>query len=583
METLVKHILLVALSLTLILRSTLCFAQTPASKVSLLSDDPRLSKKVITLKTRIKLRDLLKQWSEQTQVTISCPKGMPEEDTELAVYFDGVPLRNAMSALYGLMSWKRYEWKWVREGEELKWSYQFAPPKGYRQLAKSLREEVMKLFEEHFDKLIAFAFLSETERKENIVSLANAFLQDKPSDLVSKPEYLTNVISTSPELRSWGGLRLFSLALNASQREEVIRGKSEITISYKDLSAEAKTSFEDLYHKIWFEAQGENKVPESAKVSLEKVMLADNMMIPSLYLYIGLNRVVLGGGVTINKGIKRRIYNKWLLPGEQQNHKFDNEKTLNPDPSLAIVPNQTMYERHLMEFARAYPVPLLCRLPYRVGESESKLNPYSLSASQFVNALNGFWGKQMGKWRNGVFILTPNAWFWEETEKPDLQMIAEIEKSIQLQGFLPVVLLQKVALKLSVEQCEYLAEEYPVLRACQAIKGFMKTGEGADFLSESGVMLNEGDLNSIYDVPGAEQFLPRLTPGKSLSLRLRDVCLDSKRVELIGMKLIEAKKRGGILHELTCEYRVEDEITWKPLWSEPNPGKKRDKSVKNND
>ena len=520
------------LLLLVLISPSLAMAQltdpTPIATITMddgaLKADPRLSAIVSTHAQSISLKSLLDDWSEQSGIRINIDALDPSSGYLVSAHCSNVRLAAMLDSLYGLLSIRRGEWCWYREGKPGGYAYVLKETpwaKNRSDVYTALRDGLLRDYVRVMRKL---APMSPKERQLHRAELKHTLLDIDEARLNF---YFNNE-------SFWNQANFFIGALSESQQIAALSGQS-VSVNLHELPEDVY----NYYHLTHLHSKTQiqnpdgtySDVPEPDSVSITSSLpnVRLGSLAPAIILSKGahISTSWMGSG-TLETAIRAAIERAWHLPADETGN-VESATTLvgvvdkpkdKQDANLAqlepthlpeniqermIRPDGATIQRYLMDLAQGASQSVLAILP-RIRPSSWR-SPSGMSVGQALDNIHKGNLDLMYKWRNSVILVNSPLWFaTEQAPIPDYKMAI---LSLSSDGKAPIVRWSDFIQKISEGQADWLAEAYHI-DAMRRLRGFLLwVGRNPRSLSKEGLR---------YDQLSREvSVAPSLPPGLSVS------------------------------------------------------------------
>ena len=414
-----RPIVLIYLSLLLSLgRSAIC----QGIDAQMRNEDKRLDKTVSISRNRIAIGQLLRQFSDQTAVTLDINDLDLASGYDLLVQCDHVPVGQMMDALYSLVSTRGAEWKWLRAGKPDQYSYLLVETKPAKERPERYRTLARRGFLDYIAMMRRLSELGPDERLAHKNELRST-LKIESDDALN---YFLG------EKQFWSEAKLFFGILSPEQQEQVLDGTAPFSFHADQIPA----SLYAHYHAS-FAAGGHSTSqpdgslkpdpePKEFTIAAYYPRSVGDELAPSIRIHYKNSFAVtmLGSGYP-SYTIRATVLKDWFLPGDGEidpaSSRIVPKKRVEdlPDKQLLGPDGRLFYETsppgemaaHLQEMAAGASIPLLAILP------PSEMGLVGKPATKQVGELLQLMQRglhEMYKWRGGVLLLNNADWFLEQ-------------------------------------------------------------------------------------------------------------------------------------------------------------------------
>lgn len=387
------------------------------------AEDTRLGKTVSISEWHIAVGELLRRFTEQAAVPLEIDGLDIASGYDLIVECDRVPVGQMMDALYGLVSTRGGEWKWIREGKAGQYSYLLVEGQGAKQRAERYRILSLRAFFDHIAMVRRFSEMEPTERLKHKREIQSALKLDTEQE--------ANVFLGQKKI--WSDAQLFFSILSPEQQQQVMEGAATFPFVADQLPAPLYAQ----YHASFAAGEHSSLQPDG---SLKRDPDPKEFTItafypphpqagaaPSIWIYYkgSVGVTILGSGY-VNRAIRATVWKDWFLPGDSETDP-DGERvvpktTVENPPAQPLVsednhPRNTLppgtLAAHVKQMVVGTAIPLLAILPSNELPIVDK--PAGKPVREFLDKIQiGL--LEMYKWRSGVLLLNNPDWFLEQEQ-----------------------------------------------------------------------------------------------------------------------------------------------------------------------
>ena len=427
--------------------------------------DPRLQTRVTLRSPHILMGELLERLSKQSGVPITTDDESATGGDAVAVSLPGVPLADAMDALWSLFSYRHAEWDWRRspvkgaegKGAKGKYVYRLTRPDYARFQAKRLKEQVQADFEAQAQELLNALNMPSDQLKE-----------------AAKHDFLLNSMVVDGRVEP--GIRVLA-GLPPGALTALLRGGPPITMAVSQLPPHSKQALQEA--RAWlaaeFARQGTSEemikgsLPEPTQIGIVVTRNPDQVA-PGLYIDTGQGSGDYFGGGYMEDPWRQKMNANWMQPKDAAEDPASARALAAPKQPPTASGKPHALADYLLLSSKAAQVPLMARLPHDLDETINVGTISQLPAAKTIGALLEGVGKRpvnlQHKWRGGVLLLTCQNWFMDESEDSRLpwaeaQRLRDAEAAGD--GFLSLGELAHAAAVLNVAQMHRLGAWFPVL------------------------------------------------------------------------------------------------------------------------
>lgn len=356
--------------------------------------DTRLAHTVTYSAPQVYVGELLEEFSRQTGVTVK--PGDPRDgaaDFRIDVTLSNVLLRDAMSALWGLMSYRGAEWDWRPRNTPNGVEYELLRPPTARSFPARLAELPEIEFEAYANRMFQAAPLSPKERAKS----------DDP---------IIRQLAAAESV--WNGIRTFTDNVPPEKQLRVLRGEA-LRIPVDQLSASG-LDYVKNERAVNDQARQKFGLPPSTDPLPTWVEFTrasgSPFATPSLFLILegrGGNAVL--GGVPLGKQFNDELKKMWMLPGDEESDPGESRLVQPPQPPDKPTPNERPdLRRRLAQVGKAAPLSFLALTPEHTQDPGS---PYGGTVGAFLDKAQGVGSFTPHKWRRGILLVTHPTWFFD--------------------------------------------------------------------------------------------------------------------------------------------------------------------------
>ncbi len=423
--------------------------------------DARLETKIALSEPRTRLGALLEKIAKTTGIALAADRRDGTADVYVQAYCDGLPVADAMNALWSLLSYRKGELEWHAEGSKEKHSYTLGRPWRADQFARERQSWMSTAFRRHADTLLQAVDGSEAQREAALLSIYGNTQQ--------------LYLGLTAE-RLWPAVELVKQCASQDDLERAIAGEP-LRIPAPGASHPGAA------------AGQQEGTPMGNEVVLHRM---DFGGIPLLYAgRLGESEVPIAGGVPLARTYRNAMYDAWVLDGDGQDDPAS-AKTVAPvaaqtgqpspitpaDASTLRVPpaapdgDMTDLENRARSIALGARVPVFARLR-EDPRNDMLVDPTGHTIGEYWQSL---WGAALGtwfrdvmpKWRNGILLVSTISWPMDEVRIPE-RILSALRQAAKPGKCLPIAQVAAVADELSPKQLQRLVAEFPVMQ--EAIAG----------------------------------------------------------------------------------------------------------------
>lgn len=218
----------------------------------MVAQDPRLSKPITVASPRIYLGQLLDELSGQTSVAVNTDDEGSASGMLLTVGLRGIPLIDALNAIWSAVSISGADWGWSRSGAPGYWSYSLFEPATVKDSAARWRlfaKQAAARLVSTMDRLSAMT-ADERERHQQELSAA---LCERGGKMVEAQLKYQGV---------WDMVRLFAETVSPEDQARVLSGVLRANVTLDSLSPDVRREVQALW--VALDPHGlKNGVPEA--------------------------------------------------------------------------------------------------------------------------------------------------------------------------------------------------------------------------------------------------------------------------------------------------------------------------------
>lgn len=374
--------------------------------------DDRLSRPVTYVAAEVYVGRLLEDLSKQTGVALAV--GDPRDgaaDFRVTVRLQQVPLGDALSALWSLMSFRGAEWDWTRSEVEGAFRYRLYRPQRARQFPDELPDLIEARFEECALRQIQLV-LAPPKDRERIAG-------DDP--VVRK---LLESAGTEGGDRVWRAIRTFAENVPEARWLSVLRGET-LRIPLDKLSAAGRGHVQaelDLKAK----ARARFGLPPSPTPSPNSIEFsrggAPVYATPSLFLMLeDIGGYATFGGTPLGEEFNERMMRLWMHPQDKTTDPAEERPVTGQRPGLEgkaglarpapgeVPPSATGLLARLHQATGGAGVSSIALVPAR---SQDLGSPIGKTLRGFLDYARGVGPFPHRKWRHGVLLVTEPMWMY---------------------------------------------------------------------------------------------------------------------------------------------------------------------------
>jgi hypothetical protein len=441
----------------------------PASGQNL---DQKLCKEDSALATRVSIPcgryaigELLEKLASESSVTLE--SGDPYDGGsgfEVTVCLKNVPLSDAMSALYALMSYKKHEWRWTRMGKEGHFIYKLTRPFEARTLRDELKAWAQRALMKQASKLVEALQLSPEELKQ-----------------AAAKDSLLKGFAESPRMQD--GIEAFSSLLSPETQAAVLNGAASPQLQVSQLDARGQQFVRDQWKKAGgFSVRADgSEFPTPEPTWIQFHVSPGNSPAPTMYIELeGLGGYGYFGGNALNNDFRNYFASLWLLPGDDA-HTALEQQTLKRKPGMVIKDSTRVMEARLGELSEATPLSFMARLP-----EDQTNDPHQLAGvplGEIFRIFRGTGYELQSKWRAGTLLLTDDRLYLDDPLNPAPWIAVKRLRGMRERshGFFTWSDLVVIAHDYDSDLLERLSKEFPVTKSLMNYQDLFRSFYGETY------------------------------------------------------------------------------------------------------
>lgn len=425
--------------------------------------DPRLNVPMNFDADRMYLGEALEKISAQTGVMVAVPFNDPSSGIRITCHLKNVTLASFMDSVCSLVGYSKATWQITKEASQQRISYLLLPTDAWRTLPDHLNREADQAAAKLWNLFLKFSTMSPLERQANKNEFKQALLQDN-DDIANS--YLED---TPFKNQFWSRFGLVATELSAAQQEQLQQGAT-ISIPINHLTKEHQDLISPyLGHPFTIKEGVRVDLPPPDTLVFYFSRQAGNQKRLMRDLYIGVTSGSEGdftGSGTMAPmeiGLKLRLYNSWLLPGDLRNaaQETDLLSTLPQLPAESFWKRVPSFDLLLTEFADAQNASYIAIVPEDTSDSTTlSVGKPIKQCFEDLRLRTGL----MHKWRNGVLLLNYPSWFYGDDGLYPYDIVKRLRENSRRRNDGRPLMLAEIAdpiITLNDAQMKRLAKEFP--------------------------------------------------------------------------------------------------------------------------
>ncbi len=516
----------------------------------MLRDDPRLATTVSLASEDISISELTAQLAARAHITVASDDRDPAAQEHLAVFLRDVPLGDAMNALWSLMSYRRAEWLWSRQGTPGAYRYVLVRPLAARRFAEGLVNWMQDTFEAQAALLEKAALLSPEQRAAFIhAHVADLFWPaGDPTDMQLKVD------------RFWDGLVVFQECLSPEARLAVLRGAQVPPIPVSSLSERGRS----FVRAEWERAHATRSLGGGRT---EPVPMPDAITVftthaggtaaPNLVIQLGqIGGYAYVGGVRLEDAFTAKLESLWNNDGDVSKSPLTDQRIPPAKPGAPPANIRPPFDQHkstaapaLRQLSERMPLSLIARLPENDGAYPQPMDGKTLR-DYLSDLRNRF--HLMTKWRGDVLLLSSTTWYMREAALVPQQIVKRLRAAQESgHGLLPLKDLAYAASRLTPAQLDHLSGEIPALQVALRWRELLAP------LGESPLLLSRA--TSDRGLPVTDELRAALRGNATLSKILDQVAWRALR-----LVVEDGQENGTAFRRIRLDLQAPD-ASWKRI------------------
>jgi hypothetical protein len=425
-------------------------------KTSEARQDPRLEQRVTLAEPRVWIGELLEKLTARTGVSLSTTDGDGAGDVEVTVFVTDTRLRDLMSALWSLVSYRGAEWHWSRSGKPGAYRYQLMRPPPAATFAARVLQHSQQRFEAEVATLLA-AVNAPPERAAAIAA------RDPAAAKVLGGE------------RERAALKTFSEAFSPETQMSILRGQALLKVPVSSLSPQGRAWMQSVWQQA-NQSLPPDQWPHAPQFITAVAHPLPGNVAPVLVMEIdGIGGYGYAGGWLLQHELDADLDRLWMLPGDAANDPSAAQPLTEVSPPGPGEPALRPVERRLRDLARGAPLSLLARLRRRQSvQTESPPPPPPKTVAEVLKVLRDQPPYLRAKWRRGVLLLSYPGWIVAEEENVPWPMVRRLREAEKKEGWEPSVDDVAAASMLGEKPLRRLAEDFPYMNAASTWQGLFR-------------------------------------------------------------------------------------------------------------
>lgn len=364
--------------------------------------DPRILKAVSVRSREMRIEELLAEFRRQTGVAIRCSTTRDlAGQFRVVVSLHETPLKDALSALWSLMSHETADWHWevlTRKGVR---EYVLFRPQKAQTFPARLLEEAQLQFEANAEKLIAAAEASPAVRAK--MAETNPFLKSR--------------LANETTDRTWMGIRAFAETVPSDKRKALMRGR-KLRVPFDQLGPIAQ-SYVRNERSVLDAARakrgfGPTPVPFPTWIEYDTMNVGRNT--PSMFCVLeGIGGYATFGGVPLSVDFNEFIKKLWMRPGDVEGDPRESQLLRVAEPETAAIASSAY---RLNQVADASP---LSYLAFAVDDRKNPRSPNGMTLGAYLEDFSDLEHGYPHKWRNKILLIEGTHWYWRAVPYPPAQ------------------------------------------------------------------------------------------------------------------------------------------------------------------
>ncbi len=464
MNTRFWHRLLLALFILLSTRSSNAVAQEVPGLLDRhdLDEDNRLNSKISLTRERIYLRDLLAMLGRLSDVSITMNTDEVCATTPIFISVHSTPLDVLLNNVSSLLSYRKAQFRWTKNKEDGKFVYRLHT-REFEVVPATLQRQARELFKEQFDLVTEMAAMRPEDRGALKSKLAKSMLEDND-------RAATTYLSNDPlYMAYWDALKFFGKLVDQNQLGGIMAGQPatlKITDMPGDVSAGLLRYFQPLKNVTNQNGEIEAQTAQSVTFRYIESMYGRKRLFPQMRMEFKTEKT----GASINmvgftgKGMKRRIQNSWLLPGDTLMSDLERKQIGDYDEKNDASALRVMHrlERGLLAASTLCEVSIVAVLP-DTGRNH-RISPARKQLAIIIAELEGQPDTDLiHKWRGDMLLINYPEWFYGDDALCPVALIDVARQAERKHGYLPFPSIVHLAFALTDMQRKRVAEELPAV------------------------------------------------------------------------------------------------------------------------
>lgn len=400
---------------------------------SIRKSDHRLDTLVTISQQHISVGELLRRISEQANVEINIRPYDVSSGYDLLVECDKTPAGALLDSLYGLVSSRGFEWKWICTGTAPAFKYTLVETPRAKEREERYKKLGQQALEKYIDLMRRLVEMGPSERnrhKKEIRETLGIYTDPASTSTPTPtptPSSMLDIFLNAEQI--WKEARFFFSALSSDQQKLVLENHQPVHLSLPDLPPNIQQQFKDSFESSGTLVKGKDDIdyhaltlPQDFTISIMDPTTLKGQVTPTVLITYsnGIGHTMFGTGFITGMIIKL-IRQGWMLPGDSCDNARNHNKlpkitaresgppmvVVSDDGSTRISRSLDPLYNHLTDIARAGKFPLLAIVAegaQDTGEPSEAMLGTLLDQMQF-----GY--SQMYKWRNDVLVVNTPRWF----------------------------------------------------------------------------------------------------------------------------------------------------------------------------
>lgn len=366
--------------------------------------DPRLQRVVSVRAAEMRIEDLLAELQRQTGVAIRCGnKRDLGGEFKINLSFREVPLKDAMSALWSLVSNQGADWHWHIQTRGTTQEYLLFRPQTAQTLPARLLRLPSEMFEAQAQFFIAAAEASPAERAQ----------------MAEKNAFLKKLLSGPKESRSLLGHRAFAENVPKDKRLAVLRGQV-LRIPFDQLGPIGQSYIRNERDTLngALASKGIAPVTDPLPTWMEYRVKGIHLSTPSLMCLLeGRGGNATFGGLPLALDFHEYIRSLWMRPGDVRDDPRE-AQVLQVTERKPVSDAETVYR--LNQVADAAP---LSYMAFAIKQRKDSGNPNARTLLKYLEDFERIDHQYLHKWRGKILLIEGTHWYWSSVPYPPEQQL----------------------------------------------------------------------------------------------------------------------------------------------------------------